>query len=394
MDELSSYRFETVREDAEFVLQRGEQPGHSSPILLLVQVAEPPPSASRGRLEHEYSLRTLLDPAWSAAPLALVRHEGRMTLVLADPGGDPMTGLIGQSLGLERFLQIAIALTQALQGVHSNGLIHKDIKPANLLVDREGRVRITGFGIASRQPRERQAPLSPEFITGTLAYMAPEQTGRMNRSIDARSDLYSLGVTLYELLTGALPFAASDPMEWVHCHIARKPAPPDERVSGVPRPVADIILNLLAKNAEDRYQTAASVEADLRRCLTQLESGGRIDPFPLGAYRASDRLLIPEKLYGREGEIAILLAAFERVVTRGHVELVLVSGYSGIGKSSFVNELQKVLVPPRALFLRWQIRPVQARYPLRDGGSGLSSSGSRHTHQERGRAGALAAAIA
>ena len=343
MDELSSYRFETVREDAEFVLQRGEQPGHSSPILLLVQVAEPPPSASRGRLEHEYSLRTLLDPAWSAAPLALVRHEGRMTLVLADPGGDPMTGLIGQSLGLERFLQIAIALTQALQGVHSNGLIHKDIKPANLLVDREGRVRITGFGIASR-------PLSPEFITGTLAYMAPEQTGRMNRSIDARSDLYSLGVTLYELLTGALPFAASDPMEWVHCHIARKPAPPDERVSGVPRPVADIILNLLAKNAEDRYQTAASVEADLRRCLTQLESGGRIDPFPLGAYRASDRLLIPEKLYGREGEIAILLAAFERVVTRGHVELVLVSGYSGIGKSSFVNELQKVLVPPRALF--------------------------------------------
>jgi len=153
-------------------------------------------------------------------------------------------------------------------------------------------------------------------------------------------------------------------------------------------------LNLLAKNAEDRYQTAASVEADLRRCLTQLESGGRIDPFPLGAYRASDRLLIPEKLYGREGEIAILLAAFERVVTRGHVELVLVSGYSGIGKSSFVNELQKVLVPPRALFLRWQIRPVQARYPLRDGGSGLSSSGSRHTHQERGRAGALAAAIA
>jgi predicted ATPase/signal transduction histidine kinase len=261
-----------------------------------------------------------------------------------------MTKLVGQSLELKGFLHIAIGLTQALREVHSSGLIHKDIKPANILVDATGRVRITGFGIASRQPRERQAPVPPEIIAGTLAYMAPEQTGRMNRSIDARSDLYSLGVVLYELLTGAPPFTASDPMELVHCHIARKPSPPDEHVGGLPRPVADIVLNLLAKNAEDRYQTAASVESDLQRCQSELETLGRIDPFPLAAHRASDRLLIPEKLYGREREIGVLLTAFDRVVTHGGVGLMLVSGYSGIGKSSVVNELHRVLVPPRGLF--------------------------------------------
>ena len=188
------------------------------------------------------------------------------------------------------------------------------------------------------------------MIAGTLAYMAPEQTGRMNRSIDARSDLYSLGVTFYEMLTGTLPFTAADPMEWVHCHIARQPMPPDERVAGIPGPLSAIVMKLLAKTAEDRYQTAAGVEADLRRCLAEWEAQGRIEPFPLGAHDASDRLLIPEKLYGREAEIDTLLAAFDRVVADGTPELVLVSGYSGIGKSSVVNELHKALVPPRGLF--------------------------------------------
>ena len=180
--------------------------------------------------------------------------------------------------------------------------------------------------------------------------MAPEQTGRMNRSIDARSDLYSLGITFYEMLTGTLPFTAADPMEWVHCHIARQPVPPDERVAGIPGPLSAIVMKLLAKTAEDRYQTAAGVEADLRRCLAEWEAHRRIDPFPLGAHDVSDRLLIPEKLYGREREIDTLVAAFDRVVNHGATELVLVSGYSGIGKSSLVNELHKQLVPPRGLF--------------------------------------------
>ena len=259
--------------------------------------------------------------------------------------------LIGQPLEIASFLRLAIGVATALAQVHQRGLIHKDIKPANVLVNSvTGQAWLIGFGIASRLPRERQPSSPPEVIAGTLAYMAPEQTGRMNRSIDARSDLYALGVTFYEMLTGELPFAASDAMEWVHCHIARQPASPGERVAGIPGPLSAIVMKLLAKNAEDRYQTAAGLAADLRKCLAQWGRNRGIEPFLPGADDVPDRLLIPEKLYGREHEIGTLLGAFDRVMANGAPELVLVSGYAGIGKSSLVNELHKALVPPRGLF--------------------------------------------
>jgi hypothetical protein len=340
--------------DGERVYHRGcreNSDGGYGSVLVVLPAAERALPATLERLAHEYALRDELDAAWAARPLVLVREGGRTALLLEDPGGEPLERLIGAPMEAGRFLRLAIGIAAALGKAHQRGLVHKDVKPANILVNCEdGGTRLTGFGIASRLPRERQAPEPPEFIAGTLAYMAPEQTGRMNRSIDSRSDLYALGVTFYQMLTGRLPFIAADPMEWVHCHIARKPMAPAERVESIPAVISEIVLKLLGKTAEERYQTAAGLEHDLRRCLSEWEGHGRIEPFALGERDASDRLMIPEKLYGRKREVETLLAAFDRVVASSAPELVLVSGYSGIGKSSVVNELHKPLVPPRGLF--------------------------------------------
>src|ERR1700722_7919738 len=252
---------ETLIEDGEFVLYRhwSSSNGLRHSTLVVAPVREHTDPRSLRRIEHEYSLRTELDPAWAARPLALSAYQGRSALVLEDPGGEPLGRLVGRPMELGQFLRLAIGLSAALARVHQHGLIHKDIKPANALVDAAtGRAWLMGFGIASRVPRERQSPEPPEFIAGTFAYMAPEQTGRMNRSIDSRSDLYSLGVSLYEMLTGGLPFTASDPMEWVHCHIARQPITPGERAA-VPELLSNLTMKLLAKNAEERYQTASGV---------------------------------------------------------------------------------------------------------------------------------------
>ena len=340
--------------DSERALCRGRRRdagGGLASVLIELPVAERPSPVALDRLAHEYGLKDELDAAWAARPLDLVREGGRTALLLEDCGGEPLERLLGEPMETGRFLRLAIDIAAALGRAHQRGLVHKDVKPANILVNcADGGVRLTGFGVASRLPRQRQAPEPPEIIAGTLAYMAPEQTGRMNRPIDSRSDLYALGVTFYRMLTGGLPFSAADPMEWVHCHIARKPAPPAERSPPIPAPISDIVLKLLAKPAEERHQTAAGLEHDLRHCLEQWEAYGRIEVFSLGEHDMADRLVIPEKLYGREPEVEALLAAFDRVVGGGPPELVLVSGYSGIGKSSVVNELHKAVAPRRGLF--------------------------------------------
>jgi serine/threonine protein kinase len=270
--ELSRYVYQTLRADEEFALSRARQDGEQSTVLVVAPVSEYPALGSLARLEHEYALRDELDPDWALRPLALTRREGRTMLVLDDPGGEPFDQCLGKPMELGRFLRLAINLAAGLGKLHRRWLIHKDVKPANILVDfATHKVWFTGFGIASRLPRERQAPDPPEIIAGTLAYMAPEQTGRMNRSIDSRSDLYSYGVMLYEMLTGALPFTASDPMEWMHGHIARQPLAPAERLKEIPGQISAIVMKLLAKTAEERYQTAGGVEADLRRCLSDWE---------------------------------------------------------------------------------------------------------------------------
>jgi PAS domain S-box-containing protein len=345
-------RLQICWDDGERVFCRGPHPRNSGyEVLVARPAAEQPSPASLDRLVHEFSLKEELDGTWAVRPQALVRESGGMLLVLDDPGGEPLERLLGAPMEMGAFLGYAVGIATALGKLHQRGLVHKDLKPTHILVNcADGQTRLTGFGLASRLPRERQAPEPPETIAGTLAYMAPEQTGRMNRSIDSRSDLYALGITLYQMLTGALPFTASDAMEWVHCHIARKAIAPSERVVTVPVVISHIVMKLLAKTAEERYQTAAGVEHDLRRCLEAWQSEQRIDDFPLNEQGAPDRLLIPEKLYGREVEVDTLVAAFTRIVNSSAPELVLVSGYSGIGKSSVVNELHKVLVPPRGLF--------------------------------------------
>jgi PAS domain S-box-containing protein len=359
-------QMQSLWDDGERVFCRGRFSGEEGDRAVLISrlANESHPSGGLARLTNEFSLRDELDSAWALRPIDLIREGGRTLLLLEDPGGRPLAALLGQPLDLQYCLQLGVGIAAALSKLHQRDLVHKDIKPAHLLIDCEdGHVRLTGFGLTSRLPRERQAPKPPETIAGTLAYMAPEQTGRMNRSIDSRSDLYSFGITFYQMLTGSLPFCATDPMEWVHCHIARKALAPDALVQSIPAAVSQIVMKLLAKTPEERYQTAAGVEFDLRQCLLAWQEQGRIDEFLLDNHGTPYRLLIPEKLYGRDRDVETLLAAFDRVVKGGPPEWVLVAGYSGIGKSAVVNELHRMLVPPRGLFASGKFDQYQRDRP-------------------------------
>src|SRR5215467_5341402 len=236
-------------EDGERVFRRGWRLGDNGrqcAVLIVRPAADHPSRSSLDRLTHEYELRNDLDGAWAVRPLDLVHDAGRTILVLEDVNGEPLDKLLGSPMEVGRFLTLAIGITAAVGKLHQRGLVHKDIKPANILANvTAGAVWLTGFGIASRLARERQSHHPPETITGTLAYMAPEQTGRMNRSVDSRSDLYALGVTFYQMLTGALPFTASEPVEWVHCHLARRAMPVGERRKEIPGVVSAIVMKLL-----------------------------------------------------------------------------------------------------------------------------------------------------
>ncbi len=338
---------EVLRDDGELVLARATQ--GSRPVLLVVPSGERLSGFHARTLRHEFELRTELDIGWAAQPLALTRNGDNLVLVLDDPGG-VLLEQVPRPLGTSQFLRVARAVAGALGRAHQRGLVHKDIRPANVLVDMlAGTAVLTGFGLASRQAGESPPSDGGGPMPGSLPYMAPEQSGRMNRAVDSRSDLYSLGVTLYQLLTDALPFDAADEVEWVHSHVARRPRPPAQRADGIPEQISAIVMRLLAKNAEERYQTAAGLEADLDRCLTRWLAAARVDPFPLALDDTPDRLVLPQWLYGRDRDVAEALDAFERVSRRATPELVLVSGHAGIGKSALVAEVRAAL-PTGVLF--------------------------------------------
>jgi PAS domain S-box-containing protein len=265
---------------------------------------------------------------------------------------------------LDEFLQIAIALSEALNFIICNRILHKDIKPANILINPDTKqVKLIDFSIASLLPRETQTLISPNVLEGTLAYISPEQTGRMNRGIDYRTDFYSLGITFYELLTGQLPFQSEDPMELIHCHIA-KVAPFVNTINPqIPSVLSEIVKKLMAKNSEDRYQSALGLKYDLEKCLVQLQQTGGIESFPVAQRDVCDRFIIPDKLYGRETEVEILIQAFARV-SQGATEMMLVTGFSGIGKTAVVNEVHKPIVRQRGYFIKGKFDQFNRNIPF------------------------------
>ncbi|WP_445304733.1 ATP-binding protein [Microcoleus sp. Pol7_A1] len=286
-------------------------------------------------------------------------------MFVEDFGGESLTIWMQQrKFTLEEFLQIAIATTETLGQIHRANIIHKDINPSNIVYNPETeQLKIIDFGISTQLSRETPIVKNPGVLEGTLAYISPEQTGRMNRTLDYRTDFYSLGVTFYKLLTGKLPFETEDALELVHCHIARQPVPTHEIEPVIPLIVSQLVSKLMAKNAENRYQTALGLKHDLETCLVQLQETNNIETFALGTQDITDRFLIPEKLYGRETEVFNLLAAFERVST-GSAEMMLVAGLSGIGKTAVVNEVHKPIARQRGYFIKGKYDQFQRNIPF------------------------------
>jgi predicted ATPase/signal transduction histidine kinase len=343
---------ETLRENDRFVIQRALRLWDRRSVILKRPSSEDPSPETLRLLKHEWDVTRTLAPHLVLRPLALERRAGSLILVVEDTRSVALSRLLGAPMSTGRFLRFAVQVTAALEELHEHGVIHKDIRPDNILVDAEtGQSKFISFGIASLLPREHQTSRCPSLIEGSLAYMSPEQTGRMNRAVDHRADLYSLGITFYEMLTGSLPYRATDPLEWVHFHVACAPRPPEELAPCVPGPVSAIVLLLLSKVPEDRYQTARGLRHDLLDCLARWEATGRVEPFPLRRRDVPTRLWIPQKLYGRDRQLAALTESFERVVATGAPEFVLVSGYSGIGKSSLIHELHKPIVATQGLLL-------------------------------------------
>ncbi|HTN92089.1 MAG TPA: AAA family ATPase, partial [Sorangium sp.] len=365
MPVLSQYvALEVIHEGADTILYRARHRQSDRPVVLKVLRRDHASPRALGRLHHEHEVARALDTPAVVKPRAIEALGDQVALVLEDFGGRSLDQLLDGPMPLERFFPIALRLAGALAELHRHHVIHKDIKPQNLLCNCEtGEVKITDLGIACLAPRESQELVHDGLIEGTLAYMAPEQTGRMNRWIDERTDLYSLGVTFYEMLTGTLPFHASDPVAWVYCHIAQKPQPPHAVVPSIPPALSAVVLRLLAKAAEERYQSALGLRYDLDACFAQLRASGTIEAFPLAQRDVSDRLQVPQRLYGREREIEALLAVFDRVAARGRPELALVSGYSGIGKSSLVAELHRPVARAGGFFLSGKFDELKRDIP-------------------------------
>ncbi len=316
------------------------------------------------RLEHEHDIGRILNGEYAATPLSLEAADGHAALVFDDDGMTALSRLIPpDGFKLDAFLPLAVGIAKAVESIHARHIIHKDVNPANIIVAPSlDRVKLIDFELATRIRREEVGITSAEVLEGTLAYLSPEGTGRINRAVDYRSDFYALGVSFYQLLTGRLPFPESDPMTLVHCHIAKRPRPVREINPSAPRIVSDLIEKLMSKPAEDRYQSAAGIRADLEECARRHREAGRIPSFDLARRDAPDAIQIPQKLYGRDAAIDRLFGIFGRVAGGGS-EIVFISGYSGVGKTSLVREVHKPMTEKNGLFASGKFNPFQKDIP-------------------------------
>ncbi|MGJ5629223.1 trifunctional serine/threonine-protein kinase/ATP-binding protein/sensor histidine kinase [Nostoc sp. CALU 1950] len=350
------------------LVYRGYRETDSLPVVIKL-LKNPYPSFSELlSFRNQYNIAKNLNSPLIIQTYSLEPYQNGYALVMEDFGGISLKDYFTSDQTLyiassEEFLRIAIALCNTLDRLYRERIVHKDIKPANILINLETKqVKLIDFSIASLLSRETQTLVNPNILEGTLAYISPEQTGRMNRGIDYRTDFYSLGVTFYELLTGILPFQSNDPMELVHSHIAKMPMALGNRKE-IPQVICDIVMKLMAKNAEDRYQSALGLKFDLENCLSQLQVTGLIEGFEIAQRDVCDRFIIPDKLYGRETEVSTLLEAFERV-SLGATEMMLVAGFSGIGKTAVVNEVHKPIVRQRGYFIKGKYDQFQRNIPF------------------------------
>ncbi|MEG4031777.1 MULTISPECIES: serine/threonine-protein kinase PknK, partial [unclassified Microcoleus] len=353
-----------IHESNNSLVYRGLRKQDNKPVIIKFLKQDYPMPASLVRYKQEYEITHNLNLESVPKTYGLERSHNSLAIIFEDCGGDSLKLLLAShKLTLEEFLLTAIKITRALGEIHRHKIIHKDINPSNIIINSTtGLVQIIDFGISTVLKRENPTLKNPNVLEGTLSYISPEQTGRMNRSIDYRTDFYSLGVTFYELLTGQLPWDYSDAMELIHCHIAKQAVPPHQINREIPKAVSDIVMKLLAKTAEARYQSPWGIIADLEECLEQLKTMGRIADFAIAQKDITDKFQIPQKLYGRETEVETLLAAFERV-SRGSTEMMLVSGYSGIGKSALVQEVYKPITKARGYFIAGKFDQFQRNIP-------------------------------
>ena len=340
--EIPGYSLEEViYENGRTGLWRGKR--QSDGVWVLIKGAVSEQSAQElAEIRHEHEITQALEIDGVFRAEELVQYENGSVLILENTEGRPLRKLMDTArLDLLDSLKVAVSLIGILKEVHRQGILHKMINPFNIFVDpASGTVKLTGFGLATRLPKENLTTLSPQLSRETLPYISPEQTGRMNRPLDYRSDFYSLGATLYELFTGRVPFQSRQAMEIIHAHIARQPISPDKMAPQVPKTFSNMVMKLMAKRAEARYQSHSGLTADLLACVEQLENHGSLSDFPLGRHDVPKELQIALGLYGRKNEIAALEAALERV-SQGATEMVLVSGPAGVGKTALVGEIHQ-----------------------------------------------------